>query len=272
MEKVVLAIDRKIGSHKINQSGFSLIEILIVILVLVLILSMLTPALSRAKEQSRRLVCQSNLRQQGYLIKMYAASNNETYPVAPRYYPFGGLINWENYTCWIRTYQPASQMLLYTQGYTMDPSLFYCPSARIRNSNYINQKDHWDAPAQKYPRPNRFFLRCYYTNVTYATWSGFGYDTHGEPIKPGFDLKPEDILFLRDRAAQNSTSRSDTVLLSDIIQEATGLDAPSLNNHSWRGISRGGNIQYNDGSVRWLHIDETEVLLEMRSIKSCFRL
>ncbi|HEY6261307.1 MAG TPA: DUF1559 domain-containing protein, partial [Nitrospiraceae bacterium] len=40
------------------------------------------PALSRAKEQSRRAVCSSNLKQIGLAMQMYLQDYNDTYPPA----------------------------------------------------------------------------------------------------------------------------------------------------------------------------------------------
>ena len=45
--------------------GFTLIELLVVISIIALLLSILMPALSRVKEQGRRVVCASEVRQAG---------------------------------------------------------------------------------------------------------------------------------------------------------------------------------------------------------------
>ncbi len=50
-------------SSIINSSGFTLIELLVVIGVIALLLALLVPALRAAREQGRRAVCLSNLRQ-----------------------------------------------------------------------------------------------------------------------------------------------------------------------------------------------------------------
>ncbi len=61
--------------------GFTLIELLVVIAIIALLLSIMMPALTKAKEQARTVVCRSNLRQFGFVLPLYAADNSEKMPV-----------------------------------------------------------------------------------------------------------------------------------------------------------------------------------------------
>jgi len=63
-----------------KRKGFTLIELLVVIVIIAILAAMLLPALARAREQARRGVCLSNLKQIGLAIHMYAQDNYEQFP------------------------------------------------------------------------------------------------------------------------------------------------------------------------------------------------
>jgi prepilin-type N-terminal cleavage/methylation domain-containing protein/prepilin-type processing-associated H-X9-DG protein len=59
-----------------KRKGFTLVELLVVIAIIALLLSILMPSLSKARDQARRVVCQSNLKQFGLSYAMYVGQNN----------------------------------------------------------------------------------------------------------------------------------------------------------------------------------------------------
>jgi len=63
-----------------NKKGFTLVELLVVISIIALLLAVMLPALSKAKEQARIIVCKSNLHNYVLASKMYLEANNQVFP------------------------------------------------------------------------------------------------------------------------------------------------------------------------------------------------
>ena len=100
--------DRKSSSVRLG-SGFTLIELLVVIAIISLLAAILFPAFARARENARSASCQSNLKQLGLGLLMYAQDYDECY--CPR--DVGNLVT--RTACWADVLQPylkSSQILI----------------------------------------------------------------------------------------------------------------------------------------------------------------
>jgi prepilin-type N-terminal cleavage/methylation domain-containing protein/prepilin-type processing-associated H-X9-DG protein len=85
------------GKSSLPRRGFSLVELLVVIGIIALLIAILLPAMSHAREQSKQLVCLSNLRQMVIAANAYASTYGGYYPIA--YYFDGSGTTTYSY-CW----------------------------------------------------------------------------------------------------------------------------------------------------------------------------
>ncbi|HXG24845.1 MAG TPA: prepilin-type N-terminal cleavage/methylation domain-containing protein [Chthonomonadales bacterium] len=65
-----------------RRKGFTLIELLVVIAIIAILAAILFPVFAQAREQARKTVCLSNMRQFGTAIAMYVQDYDETMPDA----------------------------------------------------------------------------------------------------------------------------------------------------------------------------------------------
>src|SRR5947209_1347780 len=63
-----------------RKRGFTLIELLVVIAIIAILAAILFPVFARAREQSRKATCLSNLRQMGTATMMYVQDYDSKYP------------------------------------------------------------------------------------------------------------------------------------------------------------------------------------------------
>jgi prepilin-type N-terminal cleavage/methylation domain-containing protein len=67
-----------------HQSGFSLVELLVVVSILIMLISMILPAIAFVRESARRIACASNQRQLFMGAQNWSADHDGRLPVADR--------------------------------------------------------------------------------------------------------------------------------------------------------------------------------------------
>ena len=70
-----------------KRKGFTLIELLVVIAIIALLMAILLPALHRARNQARAVVCQTNLKEWGTTFAIYLDENRGRFPWGERSAP-----------------------------------------------------------------------------------------------------------------------------------------------------------------------------------------
>jgi len=65
------------GTIMNKKNGFTLIELLVVIAIIAVLMAILMPALSRVREQGKRIVCEHNLKQLTFTWVMYSDDNDD---------------------------------------------------------------------------------------------------------------------------------------------------------------------------------------------------
>jgi prepilin-type N-terminal cleavage/methylation domain-containing protein len=116
----------RIPNMKDARKAFTLVELLVVIAIIALLLAILLPSLERAKKQTTRVMCMSNMRQVTLGIMLYAADNQNYVPSGIRKgsYPLTDYGLWTKADGWIGVGK------LYELKYLNNHKVFFCPSTQ----------------------------------------------------------------------------------------------------------------------------------------------
>lgn len=78
---------------------FTMIELLIVISILVILIALLLPALSKARESARRIVCAGNLKQIGVATLNYTGDHQDYFPNPSLNKGVNDVVTWDDLLC-----------------------------------------------------------------------------------------------------------------------------------------------------------------------------
>ncbi|OHB57816.1 MAG: hypothetical protein A2Y12_17315 [Planctomycetes bacterium GWF2_42_9] len=138
-----------------RKKGFTLVELLVVISIIALLLAVLMPALSKAREQSRQLVCKTRLKQLGVAMVSYVTTYNKypsylLHPVASA----GGPLAMSD-DLWLANYGGfyiTWEVMLVRAGFL--PKVKQATWANAGSGNDIHASEFWRCPSEPYPSKN----------------------------------------------------------------------------------------------------------------------
>ncbi len=157
---------------KTRKAGFTLIELLVVIAVIALLMAILMPALRKARENAKRVICSNQCRQIGVAVSSYVedydgwlpwyGSEWHPYAVYRKDGAYGGrddkseppgvvppIAYWDTDA---DKGVPMKLACLYEGDYIVKPEIFYCPSNRnplYKYQSYIDPEP-WGTLDQKF--------------------------------------------------------------------------------------------------------------------------
>ena len=201
-----------------SHHGFTLIELLIVIGIIAILMALLVPTLSRAREESRRAVCMSNLHNASVALRNYAQSHDDQLPVLN-----GG-------SRWLWDIPTATRDALLASGMTRHA--MYCPSGDMQDSD-----DLWN-----------------YQNGGYTVTGYFWLTQRLDPAGPKL-IAPK--VLLSHIHLVRHPEETEVVTDATISENGNftgvhgGWAMPHRTNHLRTGRPAGGNILFLDGHAEW---------------------
>lgn len=113
------------------RKGFTLIELLVVIAIVAILAAIIFPVFSRARENARKAVCMTNLRQLGMALRMYSQDWDERFPID----------KWTG-----NSDERLWRLILPIFPYVKNKGIFYCPSASVGayvDPTIVDSEENW---------------------------------------------------------------------------------------------------------------------------------
>ena len=154
---VIESASKKSRTAMRSRLAFTLIELLVVIAIIAILASLLLPALAAAKSKAWKAQCQSQLKQLGLGINLFATDRNDMYPPAG-YGAGSGVLSWDSYIhAYLGGTEPPVGLTAGIVPIETSPKILMCPADR--------------QPKCQWLPPGVFGIRSYAMNSVGPTWN-----------------------------------------------------------------------------------------------------
>jgi prepilin-type N-terminal cleavage/methylation domain-containing protein/prepilin-type processing-associated H-X9-DG protein len=210
-----------------KKRGFTLIELLVVIAIIAILAAMLLPVLAAAKQRAWTVACNSNLRQVGMAMRMYADDSDGFFPES------GGTIFWGQT-------DPHTHLPGWTEqiiSYVQNTNLYRCPANQQLPLSQRSAFNYFNGARAAYVLADDD-AAVDTSKIRYPSALVLSGDTLWSRIGSTDDADKDDY-------SQNCVGGMDNGFVYETSQGQT------YEWEDWQAHSGGQNILFTDGHAKW---------------------